>query len=231
MKRVTDFFDPVDGAAESLGVALELNKDKPVLLLLSGGSALAVPDRLPASVFGSDLTIAMIDERWSSDATANNFAQLAALGFYERRAAAGATFFDSRPLVDEAAAALASRFEMFLQTWRAANPDGKVIVTLGMGTDGHTAGIFPGYVKALDSAGEWVAAYEVPASVNPYAIRVTVTPRFLTNETDAAVALVMGNEKRAVLEHVTATTDPETYPAALWHLMLNITVVTDKALP
>lgn len=230
MKTVVDPEDPVTGAAKALGVALDLHKQQPVLLLLSGGSALAIPDRLPDSVFGPNLSIAMLDERWSEDQTINNFAQLMTTGFYERRAAAGATFFDSRPGSNESATTLAARYEVFLCTWRAAHPDGVVIAALGMGTDGHTAGIFPGYVAALDTSGKWVAAYEVPPLVSRHTVRISVTPRYLTHEITHAVAYVVGKDKHSVLASLTPDTDPELLPAALWYQIQSVTLVTDKAL-
>ncbi|MBY0310217.1 6-phosphogluconolactonase [Patescibacteria group bacterium] len=219
--------DPVSGAVKALEDVLRASSDNAVLLLLSGGSALALLDQLPDSVFGPDLAIAMLDERWSNDETINNYAQLMTTDFYKRGRAAGATFFDSRPHRDETAVALAARYELFLRTWRATNLDGVVIATLGMGADGHTAGIFPGYVEVLSAAGEWVAAYGVPSSMNPFTVRVTVTPRFLTSEIESAIALVVGNEKRTVLHKLTATTDPEMYPAALWHRLPKVTVFSD----
>lgn len=228
MKTVIDLRDPVDGAAEALGVILERHKHLPVLLLLSGGSALTILDRLPDSVFGPMLSIAMLDERWSDDENVNNFAQLRMTNFYNRREEDGAKFFDSRPHFKESATDLAARYENFLHTWRMVNPDGIVIATLGMGTDGHTAGIFPGYVGALDNAAQWVTAYEVPVLINQYTVRITVTPRFLANEIDNAVALVVGVEKRAVLARLSAATNPEQYPAALWYRLQKVSVLTDS---
>ncbi len=228
MRVVTDYSDPVAGAAETLGVALELHKDRPVLLLLSGGSALAVPERLPASVFGVNLTIAMLDERWTTNPEVNNFAQLMALGFFERRRSAGATFFDSRPQAGESAAHLAARFETSLHNWYEAHPGGVTIATLGMGTDGHTAGIFPGYVAALDAAGKWVEAYTLAPGMNPYLERVTVTPQFLTTKIDLAVGLVVGEAKHSVLQAVmSGDGSPEIYPANLWHQVRHVTLVSD----
>ncbi len=228
MRVVTDYSDPVEGAAEALGVALELHKSRPVLLLLSGGSALAVLDRLPASVFGADLTIAMIDERWSHEPTINNFAQLMALSFFERRTLAGATFFDSRPHAAESPAHLAARFDTFLRDWYVKHPHGVTIANLGMGADGHTAGIFPGYVAALDAAGKWVENCTLAPEINPYPERVTVTPQFLTSKIDQAVALVSGTAKHSVLQAViNQESAPEIYPANLWHQMCYVTLVSD----
>lgn len=228
MKLVTDEFDPVNGVAESLGVALELNKRRPVLLLLSGGSSLAALDRLPASVFGTDLTIAMLDERWSHNASINNFSQLTAMGFYERRKSEGATFFDSRPQEEESPADLAARFETFLHNWYEAHTDGVTIATLGMGTEGHTAGIFPGHVSALDAGGKWVEAYSLSTEVTPYPERVTVTPQFLTTKVDRAIVLVSGETKHPMLRTVVdKQVSPEICPAMLWHQMPHVTLLSD----
>ncbi len=228
MKTVTDLVDPVDGAAEALGVALELAKEQAVLLLLSGGSAFAVLERLPNTVFSRDLTVAMIDERVSEDVAVNNFAQLRQTGFYARRAAAGAVFFDSRPRLSEPAAALASRFEDFLRTWYRSHPAGVTIATLGMGADGHTAGIFPGHVSKLERGGKWVEACTLPATVNPYPERVTVTPLFLRTKIDRSVAIVSGEAKHPALRTVlTGTVSPDVCPAVLWHQVPNLVVVTD----
>lgn len=228
MKVVTDHLDPIDGAAEALGVALELHKQQPVLLLSSGGSALAILDRLPDSVFGSDLTVAMLDERFSTDAAVNNFSQLMTLGFYERRVAGGAVFFDSRPQGGESPTDLAARFENFLHHWYEVHPAPVTIATLGMGEDGHTAGIFPEYVTALDAGGKWVEACTLSVEVNPYPERVTVTPQFLTTKVDRAVALVSGSAKHPVLKAVVGKeVSPEVYPAVLWHQMPHVTVVSD----
>jgi len=203
--------------------------DRPVLLLLSGGSALGVLDVVPASVLGKHLTVAMLDERWSEDPQINNFAQLRTTDFYKRAVAAGVSFFDSRPRLGEPAVALASRYEDFLRAWYMSHSGGVTVATLGMGVDGHTAGIFPGYVAALDRAGTWVAAYTLSLTTNPYSDRVTVTPHFLITQITHAVAYVVGLDKRPVLATLTSNpdTDPELLPAVLWHQVSNLVVVTD----
>jgi 6-phosphogluconolactonase/glucosamine-6-phosphate isomerase/deaminase len=232
MKIITDVVDPVDGAAEALGAVLAAAKDQSVLLLLSGGSAFAILERLSDTVFARDLTVAMLDERVSEAAAVNNFAQLRQTEFYAQRAAAGVTFFDSRPRLGEPAAALASRFEDFLRVWYGSHPGGVTVATLGMGTDGHTAGIFPGHVSNLKQGGKWVAACTLPAAVNPYPLRVTVTPQFLTTKIDQAVALVTGKAKQPALRTVlSGTVSPEVCPAVLWHQVPNLVVVTDCVLP
>lgn len=222
---------PDKRAGEILTEYIRAAGDAPVLLLLSAGSAFDVLAHIKPSVRSPALSIGMLDERYSSDETINNFSQLMGTTFYAEALAAGTHFFDSRIVAGESATDVAHRFEKCLRTWRADHPDGIIIATLGMGGDGHTAGIFPGYVEHLNRNGAWVEAYEVPLEVNQYTSRITVTPHFLTTEITYAVAYVVGDSKRALLATVLdPSTPPDTYPAALWRSLPNVTVVTDKAL-
>lgn len=219
--------DPVAETRHALVNTLKRSKSRPVLLLLSGGSALAVVNRLSDCVLAPGSSFAMLDERWSIDPTINNFAQLMTTDFYARQVLSGVSFFDSRPGLGESAQALAQRYDYFLHSWRSKEPDGLIIATLGMGTDGHTAGIFPGFVKTFAATDRWVVSYDVPPQVNQFTARITVTPRFLTEEISAAFAIVVGEKKRALLNEITSSTDPEQYPAALWYSLPQIIVFTD----
>ncbi len=82
---------------------------------------------------------------------------------------------------------------------------------LGLGTEGHTASLFPGS-PALDEPGRWVAAVEVPAEPPR---RLTLTPVVL-NQGRNTFFLVAGREKReivAALRHESES-QPSPYPAA-----------------
>jgi 6-phosphogluconolactonase/glucosamine-6-phosphate isomerase/deaminase len=217
-------------AAGQLEQLLKLHIDKPLLLLVSGGSALVLLERIQSEALGRHITVALLDERWSEDPQINNCAQLMATDFYTRVVAVGGTVFDSRPRLHEPAVALAARYEDFLRTWYRAHPQGVAIATLGMGADGHTVGIFPGYVAALNVAGKWVEAYTLAPEVNPYPERVTVTPQFLTTKINHAVAYVVGKDKHPVLATLTANpdTDPELLPATLWYQIPQVTVTIDR---
>ncbi len=94
---------------------------------------------------------------------------------------------------------------------REALPPRFDLVLLGMGEDGHTAGLFPGS-QALTETRRWVAANEVPQLG---AVRLTLTaPVF--NRARRAVFLVSGSSKAAILkEALDGPRDPLRIPAQL----------------
>lgn len=66
---------------------------------------------------------------------------------------------------------------------------------MGIGQDGHTAGIFPGD-HGFDFDGDvWVVGYFVPKEVNQYQERVTVTNTYLQTEIAQAIVYAVGEEK------------------------------------
>lgn len=227
MKTILATNNPAKEAGHLLGEILTMHKHVPVLLLVSGGSAFALLEHVPPEVCGSHLTLAVLDERFSTDATITNFAQLSQTDFFARATGAGAVSISSLVLPAESLASHARRFETALQKWRDDNATGVVVATLGMGVDGHTAGIFPGYVEELDRRGRWVEGYEVPLEINDYTKRITVTPRFLSTQINAAVAFVAGPQKRALLGKVMAAETTSEYPAALWKTIPVLRIVTD----
>jgi 6-phosphogluconolactonase len=87
------------------------------------------------------------------------------------------------------------------------------LVLLGMGTDGHTASLFPGSIL-LEEKKKWVAA--VPAGVgSPPVARITLTLPLL-NGAENVIFLIAGSRKRALLDTIlTRPAEAEAlYPAA-----------------
>jgi 6-phosphogluconolactonase len=75
------------------------------------------------------------------------------------------------------------------------------LVLMGVGPDGHTASLFPGY-PALDEASRWVVG--VPkANVEPFVPRVTLTLPTLASCREMLFQIA-GTEKRAILTRVLA---------------------------
>ncbi len=85
------------------------------------------------------------------------------------------------------------------------------LILLGLGTDGHTASLFP-YSEALQETKRWVAPNYIPALK---ANRLTLTAPIL-NRTALILFLVSGVEKAAALQAVLeGPPDPERFPAQL----------------
>lgn len=87
------------------------------------------------------------------------------------------------------------------------------LVLLGMGSDGHTASLFPG-TPLLPDKKKWVAA--VPAGIgNPPAARITLTPALL-NQAKNSLFLIGGSEKRKILAEILSHPEKtkKKYPAA-----------------
>lgn len=182
----------------------------PILFLSSGGSSLELLDDMQEEDLGSEVTVSVLDERYSRDHAVNNFAQL-----FEKMQPK--TFIDTRVQQGETLQQLAQRFERELRAWKRHNPHGAIVITQGMGSDGHTAGIMPGYV--FDNPGQWVAGYDA---------RVTTTLVFLREMVDYSVAYVTGAKKREALKRLLARegTLSET-PARIMREMKHVKLFTD----
>lgn len=207
-------------------------QSRSVLLLLSGGSAFSLLTSIHKDVLGVHVTIGMLDERFSTDESVNNFAQFTKIPFHANARAAGALFIDTRIIEHETQEALATRFEKALRGWVRAYADGVVIATMGVGVDGHTAGIMPFpentelFGQLFEDEEKWVTAYDA-GDKNPYPLRVTITMPFLRMRTDHAIVYVVGEEKKAAMERVFSVRGSlvET-PARIFHEMKDVRLFT-----
>jgi 6-phosphogluconolactonase/glucosamine-6-phosphate isomerase/deaminase len=216
-------------AGERLHNLLIVHKDGPVLLLLSGGSALAMLDYVSKVGTGEHLTIGMLDERFSLDSSANNFSQFQKTDFYTFALEMETNFFGTLPRPGETKEMLAERMEKRLRAWKEENPNGRIFATLGLGADGHTAGIFPADEKRFSELFEsetWVMAYNA-GELAQYPDRVTSTITFF-QLLDEGIAFVSGQEKADKLSAVINSVAPiNELPARAWEKIKNVRVFTD----
>jgi 6-phosphogluconolactonase len=97
------------------------------------------------------------------------------------------------------------------------------VVLLGVGPDGHTASLFPGY-PAIEETGHWVVG--VPkAHVEPFVPRISLTLPAL-NSCREMLFEVSGPDKRAILTRVLAG---ENLPASRAHSSGETIWLVDKA--
>jgi len=196
--------DALLSLAKDLSSALGMGKEKnvPILLLLSGGSAFGVLEFISKDVLGSNLTISVLDERYDPKNRNNNFAQLKKLAFYEIAKDAGCSFIDTEVKKGQSQKELAKHFESALSEWKVDNPKGIILATAGIGPDGHTSGIMPHkfpeeeneFYKLFDPANKWIASYDA-RDKNKFSERITTTNTFL-RIIDRLFVFVSGKEKK-----------------------------------
>lgn len=226
--------DVLAAAIRGFRDALTRAKDTPTLLLLSGGSALALLDPTLAEMLDKRVTIGMLDERHTNDPRNQNFTQLTHTDFYSRARERGCVFLSTIPKQSESLAENAERFEQSLRAWCAEHPEGHVIATQGIGADGHTAGILPFpedpalFTKHFDNPLHWVAGYAVTPEKNPHRERITVTLPFLRSMVSETIVYAVGKEKHDALARTLAARGllVET-PARIIHEMSLATLFTD----
>lgn len=200
-------------AIEELSRLFEKNQE-PILFLCSGGSALELLDGLQ---IGADATVSVLDERYSTDPMVNNFAQV-----FER--IHPEHFIDTRVRKGETLDQFAKRFEKELREWENKNPNGKVVITQGMGIDGHTAGIMP--YTVFDDEKKWVVGYDAKER-NEYPLRVTCTFTFL-RQVDYSIAYITGEKKKEAFARVLAEEGTlEETPARIMRDIKNVKIFTD----
>lgn len=175
--------DPIDAAKQAGALLSGLLVQKPLLLFLSGGSSLDLLDYTDTSGLNEQVAIGVLDER------GDNFARLRETRFFAEAQKKGIHTMD----LEEGA----------LRAWK-----GRIVITLGIGPDGHTAGILPypedaaAFEILFNDPNHWVVGYDA-AGKNPYPLRVTVTLPFL-RQVDASVVYACGKGKKEALTRLIA---------------------------
>jgi 6-phosphogluconolactonase len=207
------------------------------LLFYSGGSGLQPFSMLFESLVAaqydfSQLMLAPVDERFTI--LNSNFNAFKGTSVFEQFSRAGAHFVDTAlqgGTLEEAS--------KWYNQWvsgeirRMQMVKGKVVTLLGMGPDGHTAGIFPFpedrefFLKTFVETDLFVAGYDV-GDKNPYRERFTLTVPAL-QQSDAVLAYVTGENKREMLEEVLEKNrDTHLIPARIWHMLPSVSLYTDQ---
>ena len=219
---------PSEQAGKALEVLLQKNASRPIALFLSAGSALALLEYISPDGIGSQVTVSLIDERCSTNPQVNNYAQLLRTTFMQNAIARGAQVMVPEIIDEDSCRESAVQFENALHEWKTKYPNGVVIATLGVGSDGHTAGIMPGEYGVDFSGDDLVVSYTVPRAVNQHTKRITTTYTFLTTYVDHAVVFAAGEEKRRIVATLEAgECDIQSMPACIFTKMSDATLYTD----
>ncbi len=221
----------IEKAGHYVNESLEDFKGSPVLLLLSGGSSLKMLEYIDLSLFGPDITIGALDDRYSRDPKINNFAQIVDSNFFRGARERSASYIDTRPGEDESLENLADRFENELHNWISENPEGKILATIGMGADGHVAGIMPDPAEKdrfseIFESDRWVAGYDAKEKDPKNPLRVTTTLSFI-KKIDRSITFMTGEEKRSALEAALDSGSFDEIPARVIQEISKASIITD----
>lgn len=181
---------------------------------MSGGSAIGVAieaDRLLKGTL-SNLTITLADERYGPPGhNDSNMAQLMSHGFN----VSGANILPV--LTGQSFEKTDSNFNKLVQ--QIFNDSDYVIALLGIGADGHTAGLLPG--SSVIKSSNMAEGY-----AGPDYQRITLTPKALI-KLDEAVVYTQGEAKKPVLENLDKAIDIAAMPAQILNKINKVTLFND----
>ncbi len=186
---------------------------KKVLLFLSGGSSIALAVELQKHIpISSSVCITLADERFGSVGHKDsNWQQLVDAGFDFGK-------FDNFPILKgESFKETVFDFNNFLIK-SVVDFDYRMAL-LGMGTDGHTAGILPGS-EAFDSL-DFACGYQA----KDY-LRITIAPAYIPR-IDEAYLYAMGSNKYGQLEKLQEKVDSKHQPAQLLKQVSKLSIISD----
>lgn len=205
------------GAGEYLWRELKKrsNSGEKVLLLLAGGSAVEVYRILAEWLkqekegFAKNLTVGLMDERYGEAGHQDsNEKQIRDTGFYEIVEKKGGKVFSVLTGKDPEQEAVG--YEAMI--CKSVEEVDEALAIMGVGPDGHTAGILPQKsqkdFEKIFPADRWVVYYELPEDYpNPFKKRITLTPKALQKITFALV-VAKGEEKKEALQKIFVKEEP-----------------------
>ncbi|HUW70491.1 MAG TPA: glucose-6-phosphate dehydrogenase [bacterium] len=212
-----------DAIIEPIGDSLRGHR--PALLLVSGGStagiAIAAIRRL-CSLSGAKgfdmrglLSVSLIDERFGPVGHQHsNWRQLLEAGLPVESVRAIPLLMDARD-DQEAFRTTVRRFDDILADAARKKTNGELLIVglLGIGADGHTAGILPGSQACAEDRHSSVAPLAIGYRSDMYT-RITITPAFF-QYFDRAVAYATGAEKWQAIAGLRAARPICEHPAQL----------------
>jgi 6-phosphogluconolactonase len=235
--HVIRFADPAalaKAAADRIMARIDANGDRVAICLTGGSSPKQLYALLATSAYRSRIDWDRVhwfigDERFVPATDPRNNMAMARRIFLD--ACAPAANIHPIPTDTTDPEEAARRYEGVLQSFYGANELDCIrplfdVVLMGVGPDGHTASLFPGY-PAIEEHERWVVG--VPkAHVEPFVPRVTLTLPAL-NSCREMLFEVGGSDKRAILTQVL---DGESLPASRAHALgETIWLVDQAALP
>ncbi len=225
MLRIQTTDNPKGEAGAYINSLLASYADKPVLLVLPGGSSREIIDLLAGELLTDQVTITVTDERYTDDLEENNFAHIQGTSFYNASIEAGSFCIDTQIFSGESHEEHAKRFDKNLKEWKRDFPNGKIIALFGVGKDGHIAGMIPG-TENFEEKFNNPEIYAIDL-VDTKFERTTTTFPFL-KQIDFPLVYISGSEKSDALAKIVAKEgDLHQTPARILNEMKEPIVFTD----
>lgn len=193
----------------------QLEKNKKVLWLVPGGSAMAVAveaAKIISKYPHNNLTITLTDERYGVVGHKNsNWQQLIEKDFILPQARLLPVLYG------ESCAVTTEKFNTIIGD--GLKKADYRIGLFGIGADGHTAGILPDNITVESE--DWVTSYKTPQFE-----RITIMPKTI-EKLDEAITWAQGEQKWGVIESLKKDMDPKKQPAQLLKKVPALTIFTD----
>ena len=218
--------NPKAEAEKAILSALQASKSVPVLFLSAGGSAIDIlPKEIPKIRM---LTLSVLDERYTEDTNNRNFQLFSKTEFFRSAVQNGADTFDPyNPKVS--LEECGTGFSDFFEQWMRKNPDGKIISTLGMGTDGHISGIMSGDKDEFEKRFVETQKFAVGYTTDKHAFTKRITSTFpLLARLDEVIFYAVDKDKREKLQTLERENRPvNEFPAMFLKTLPSVHLFTD----
>lgn len=239
--------NPSEAAGKYINDLLSTHIDKPILLMLAGGSALDVLPYIKPEYLTPEITVTVTDERFTDDMGENNFDILQTTEFYQNLMSVDAYCLNTSVVggeiayeeygASEGARIHAARFEKHVQDWmQDFEKTGTIIALLGMGADGHVAGIIPGIYGDAEFDAKFLGSNDVSvvelddAHMPPestFRFRTTATLSFLKKVHHPIFHIKGENKLPALKRALDPATKLSDIPARIILDMQNPTIFTN----
>lgn len=211
--------DKKEASKKALEILLK-DVDQNTLLLLSGGTSPDLLYRLIAQDKSLNPgAVALVDERFGSPMHGDsNEKMISDTGLVEYLSSKGIPFY--RILKKNNMVSIAEQYERIIRD--LLRKFSKKVAVMGIGVDGHTAGIKP---RLSCNHSRWVIAYD--DKNKPFGKRITLTFEAL-NKINEFIILIFGENKKEALIKMFQGKDVKSLPAVFYaKISAKVTILTD----
>jgi 6-phosphogluconolactonase/glucosamine-6-phosphate isomerase/deaminase len=217
-------------ASLCLSLIFKTYENDPILFLSSGGSCLGILNN--DDIFCPiNLTVGIVDERFTFELENQNFQRLKNSKFVKKNIEK-ITFLDQQINMGDEFENYTKKFKESIEEWLATHSEGKVIITLGMGVDGHTAGIFPNkniqlFNELFNNPLNLVTGYFLDKKTSAFDKRISITNYFLKHFVDHTISYVAGAHKKNAFFRLKRDLEIHKMPFQVIKKMKNVKLFTD----